>query len=368
VLVEGYFDVIALHQAGVANAVGVCGTALTAEHLELLARCDCREVTVLFDGDVAGLAAPARAAQAILPSGIAGKVAVLPAEGGKTDPDELARAKGRAGVEALLAAAVPLTEFLIERAIEHARNVGRAKGQPEEAGPERAGGPGGPRPPGSMEGKVAAFRELRPFLALTPGGLARTAFEERIAARLGVAPGALQAELAAPARNGRSARAAGPARAARGSRVRVMLASPAVDALGILAAHPDLAPAADDEGLVHVLPAGPVAEAGRALLSGELGAREAVERLDGVLEAAPLLRLRQIALGPAGPGRETAERELRRAVVKARIEQQELEHERLSAAVARAGSPAPGELVKEQLELVARLRDLRRRLAGLERP
>src|SRR5574341_462450 len=93
VLVEGYFDVIGLHQAGVKNAVAVCGTALTPEHLELLRRCDCREVAILFDGDPAGLAAPARAAEALLPSGMAGKVAALP---GQADPDEFAREGGRA--------------------------------------------------------------------------------------------------------------------------------------------------------------------------------------------------------------------------------------------------------------------------------
>jgi DNA primase len=118
VLVEGYFDVIGLHQAGIKNAVAVCGTALTAEHLELLQRCDCREVIVLFDGDVAGLAAPGKAAQVLLPTGISGKVAVLPMAQGKIDPDEFARAHGREGVNALLAAAVPLTDFLIDRAAE----------------------------------------------------------------------------------------------------------------------------------------------------------------------------------------------------------------------------------------------------------
>ena len=56
------------------------GTALTPEHVDLLKRCDCREVTVLFDGDVAGLAAPGKAAAALFPSGLTGKVALLPAE------------------------------------------------------------------------------------------------------------------------------------------------------------------------------------------------------------------------------------------------------------------------------------------------
>jgi len=351
VLVEGYFDVIGLHQVGVKNAVAVCGTALTPEHLELLGRCDCREVTVLFDGDAAGLAAPARAAQAILPSGIAGKVAVLPGEKGKTDPDEFARAHGLSAVETLVAAAPPLTEFLIDRAIEkHC---------------------GGDAPNAPVERKVAAFRELRPFVALAQAGITRTAFEERVARRLGVDLAALQAELEAPAARPRGRPASAPATPpqTRGPRVRLLLASPAVDALGLLAAWPaDLAPVAEEENLVGALPPGPVADAARALLRGELTAAGLVARLEGALDAASLSRLQLLAVGPAGPRKEAAERELRRAVLKAKIEERELEHERLSAAVARAGSPAPEELVKDQLELVARLRDLRKRLAGLDRP
>ncbi len=127
-LVEGYFDVIGLHEVGVKNAVAVCGTALTPEHVELLKRCDCREVVVLFDGDVAGLAAPAKAAAALFPSGLSGRVAVLPSDAGKTDPDDFARARGREGVEALLKAAAPLTDFLIDRAVErHCRGGARRR-------------------------------------------------------------------------------------------------------------------------------------------------------------------------------------------------------------------------------------------------
>jgi uncharacterized membrane protein YccC len=141
-----------------------------------------------------------------------------------------------------------------------------------------------------------------------------------------------------------------------------------VDALGLLAVWPaELGPVAEDEDLLGVLPAGPVADAARGLLSGELDAKGALARLEGALDAASLARVRQLA-GPAAPRKEQAERELRRAVVMARIAEREQEHDRLSAAVARAGSPAPEELVKQQLELATRLRDLRRRLAGLERP
>src|SRR5512143_2791132 len=85
VLVEGYFDVIGLHQVGVRNAVAVAGTALTPEHGDVLRRIDCRTLTLLFDGDAAGVAAATKAAPVLVPSGIMGKVALLPREGGKTD-------------------------------------------------------------------------------------------------------------------------------------------------------------------------------------------------------------------------------------------------------------------------------------------
>ncbi len=151
VLVEGYFDVIGLHQADVTSAVAVCGTALTPEHVELLQRCDCREVTILFDGDVAGLAAPAKAAAALFPAGIAGKVAVLPSEGGKSDPDEFARANGKAGVEALLAAAVPLSTFLIDRAVDRT-----CPGQAREAPARRR-----PRAPAARADDAGGSRAFR---------------------------------------------------------------------------------------------------------------------------------------------------------------------------------------------------------------
>jgi DNA primase len=227
VLVEGYFDVIGLQQAGVASAVAVCGTALTPEHVELLQRCDCREVTILFDGDAAGLAAPAKAAAALLPSGVAGKVAVLPAISGKVDPDEFARASGRAGVEALLASAVPLSEFLIDRAVERT-----CRGKPREA---------------PLEAKLAAVRDLEPFVRLVSQGLARSVFEDAIARRLDLDAAALRAELSreprrpqpAPGgRGGTGSPAPAPYGVKAASRVRLVLPGPAADALALLAAFP----------------------------------------------------------------------------------------------------------------------------------
>ena len=86
-LVEGYTDVISLHQAGVKNVVASSGTSLTHEQIRLISRYT-KNVVVLFDGDAAGLKASFRGIDMILEGGLNVKAVVLP-EG--EDPDTLAR-------------------------------------------------------------------------------------------------------------------------------------------------------------------------------------------------------------------------------------------------------------------------------------
>jgi DNA primase len=355
VLVEGYLDVIGLHQVGVANAVAVCGTALTPEHVELLSRCDCREVTVLFDGDVAGLAAPAKAAAALFPAGLAGKVAVLPSDAGKTDPDDYARAHGRAGVEALLGRAVPLSEFLIDRAVE--RTCG---GRPRDA---------------ALEAKLAAVRELSPLVRMTPEGLARSVFEDAVAKRLDLDAAALRAEVAGERPERGAPRPGQPtpagrvpaARPATPSRLRLTLPGPAADALALLAAFPDLGNVADEENLPAVLPAGALADLARDLIREPLPVDQALARIAADADEATIRRARAIA-GPGRPRPEDAERELRKAVLKATIEGVRAEQDRLLALVARHGAPVPEDLTTAAQVAARRRSDLERRLRTLERP
>ncbi len=354
VLVEGYLDVIGLHQVGITSAVAVCGTALTPEHVELLSRCDCREVTILFDGDPAGLAAPAKAAAALFPAGLSGKVAVLPSEGGKTDPDDYARAHGRAGVEALLSSAAPLSEFLVDRAA--TRSCGA---NPREA---------------PLEGKLAAVRELEPFLRMMPEGLARSVFEDAVARRLDLDPAALKAELSADRRPTRMPHARDTARpvsqrspAPRAGQVRLVLPGPAADALGILLGFPDLGPVADEEGLAQLLPPGPLAEVARDVVRRPISLDEALARVAAGADAVTARRVRDWT-GPARPRADAAERELRRAVVKARIEAVRVEHEHLLARVAKAGAPVPEDLTTAVQVAARRRADLEKRLRILEKP
>lgn len=85
VLVEGYTDVMRLHDCGVTTAVARMGTALTEGHLRLFKRADVKHVTLIPDNDAAGFAAIERDLFALLERGFAASVCVLGAEG--DDPD-----------------------------------------------------------------------------------------------------------------------------------------------------------------------------------------------------------------------------------------------------------------------------------------
>lgn len=86
-LVEGYTDVISLHQAGIENAVASSGTALTEDQIKLIKRFT-ENVTVLFDGDAAGIRAALRGIDLILKGGLNVRVLLLP---NGEDPDSFSR-------------------------------------------------------------------------------------------------------------------------------------------------------------------------------------------------------------------------------------------------------------------------------------
>ncbi len=90
IIVEGYFDVIGLWQAGVQRALATCGTALTESHVKRLVHL-VRVVTLLFDGDAAGIAAAGKVFPLFINSGLDVQVVALPAG---EDPDTFALAQG----------------------------------------------------------------------------------------------------------------------------------------------------------------------------------------------------------------------------------------------------------------------------------
>jgi len=139
IVVEGYFDVIALAGAGVAEAVAPMGTALTEEQLTRLWRL-CRAPVLMFDGDAAGRKAARRACERALP-GLAPdrtlKVALLPKG---QDPDDFVRARGKDAVEALIDDALPLDGFMFQEVVCSAAPSGAASSLDVQQAAPAAGG------------------------------------------------------------------------------------------------------------------------------------------------------------------------------------------------------------------------------------
>ncbi len=95
ILVEGYTDVISMHQAGVENVVSSSGTSLTTDQIRLLSRFT-KNITVIYDGDSAGIHASLRGIDMILKEGMNVRVVLLPEP---EDPDSFARSHTAAEVQ-----------------------------------------------------------------------------------------------------------------------------------------------------------------------------------------------------------------------------------------------------------------------------
>ncbi len=125
-LVEGYLDLITLHQAGFGQAVASMGTALTAGQAKLLRRY-VERVYILYDRDSAGRAAAWRGLRQLIEAGLEARVALLPAG---QDPDSLVRQQGADALREILAQAQPATQFYLDTLIEDHRGRG-VRGQEE---------------------------------------------------------------------------------------------------------------------------------------------------------------------------------------------------------------------------------------------
>ncbi len=162
ILVEGYTDVLALHQAGLRNAVGIMGTALTEEQVRELERV-VQVLVLCLDADRAGQEAMLRAARLAAGSRLELRVVPLP-EG--TDPAELVERDGADALRTLVEASVPFVVFHVERILERADL-------------------------GSAEGKDRALDELRPVLAGVPASALRDELTRQVAGRLELSEGRL---------------------------------------------------------------------------------------------------------------------------------------------------------------------------------
>jgi DNA primase len=118
IVVEGYFDVVALHQAGLTHTVATLGTALTEEHIQVLRRF-ASKVVLLFDPDQAGVRAALRGLDLFVNSGIGVKVVTLPTG---EDPDTYVRKEGPDAFTRLEEQAPSLLDFALEHRLSTAES------------------------------------------------------------------------------------------------------------------------------------------------------------------------------------------------------------------------------------------------------
>jgi DNA primase len=112
-IVEGYFDLISMWNAGIGNVVATLGTALTREHLELLRRYTI-EVVALFDPDEAGRKALDRSLELFLSMRMRARALILP-EG--CDPDDYVKKHGKDKLDELIAQAPAISDYYIDNVL-----------------------------------------------------------------------------------------------------------------------------------------------------------------------------------------------------------------------------------------------------------
>ncbi|MFL5311372.1 MAG: DNA primase [Myxococcales bacterium] len=167
--VEGYFDAIGLHQAGIQSAVATCGTALTEKHLDLVQRAGARELVFVFDGDEAGLRAAQRASEIAAAAAVPARVLVPP---GGEDPDETVLRVGVKAFRELVSSAQPALEFLLDRAL-------------EKAGGSQA----------AVEERVKLVEAVAGIVRAAPTPLARDLYLEKVAQRIDAPVDAVRAAV-----------------------------------------------------------------------------------------------------------------------------------------------------------------------------
>ena len=112
ILVEGYFDALMPHQAGILNVVASLGTSFSESHASLLKRF-AEEAIIVYDSDPAGFQATLRGLHLLLWAGLRVRIAILPAG---TDPDQFIRTQDGDAFNQLIDSAMNLIEFQIQRA------------------------------------------------------------------------------------------------------------------------------------------------------------------------------------------------------------------------------------------------------------
>lgn len=225
ILVEGNFDVLTLHEAGIEEVVAPMGTALTVEQIKLIGRA-AKRIVVIFDGDSAGSRAAEKAVPLAVEAGLFfaeadadGRVAEMPAG---MDPDEFVRAHGAEAFRALIAQARPMLDHLIQRAADDA----------------------------TIPGKANTVKRVVDVLAKVRNPIVRDLYVRDLAAKLGVPVHQVMRMVRESSHRSPGGEPAVPEASVTAPPTRRMPQPDELDALVLLVTHPELAPS---EGAQRVL-------------------------------------------------------------------------------------------------------------------
>jgi DNA primase len=217
-LVEGNFDVIALHQAGFEETIAPLGTALTEDQVEKLHRLTQR-VVLCLDGDKAGRAATLKAIPMCLAAGLETLVVALP-DG--EDPDSFVRKHGKEALEALITGARPAVDFFLDQVW-----YGTAR---------------------SADARAEALKQVVPLVVGVRDEVKRMVIVDQFARALDVSTQVVQRAVAAGMRDLRA-----PLAPVQPSEKVVPPPDRELKLLAILADHPDLMAVAEEMGVGSAL-------------------------------------------------------------------------------------------------------------------
>ena len=166
ILVEGYFDLLSLHQYGTKNAVAILGTALTDGQIKLLKRFT-RNVVIAFDTDESGIKATIKSLPLFLENGISPKVVLLPSG---VDPDSFIHREKKEGFNKKLDHAIPLMEFFINKMINQ-------------------------NDTSTINGKLTIIRGVSPLLSKIGDATERTLYIQRLSQQISVGENVIRSEI-----------------------------------------------------------------------------------------------------------------------------------------------------------------------------
>lgn len=166
ILVEGYFDLLSLHQCGIKNAVATLGTALTDGQIKLLKRFT-RTMVIAFDTDESGIKATIKSLPLLLENGISPKVVLLPPD---TDPDSFIQREKKEGFKRKLDHASPLMEFLINKMINQ-------------------------NDTSTINGKLTIIRGVSPLLSKMSDTTERNLYIQRLSQQINVGENVIRSEM-----------------------------------------------------------------------------------------------------------------------------------------------------------------------------